>query len=127
MNPLPLVLATLRRHRLAFALFTGLVAAAVALGVAISATERALRRGSARAADKFDLVVAAPGSRADVVFTAIYLKPGTVPLLDGAMVARALDEKRARIAAPIANGELAPTTASRTDANSRPCASPPDR
>ena len=105
MNPLPLVLATLRRHRFAFALFTALVAVAVALGVAISASERALRTGSARAADKFPLVVAAPGSRTDVVFTAIYLKPGTVPLLEGAMVARTLAETRARIAAPIAFGD----------------------
>ena len=105
MNPLPLVLATLRRHRLTFALFTVLVAVAVALGVAISSTERALRSGSARAADKFDLVVAAPGSRNDVVFTAIYLKPGTVPLLEGAMVARALAEPRAKFAAPLAFGD----------------------
>ena len=105
MNPLPLVLATLRRHRFTFALFTALVAIAVALGIAISATERALRQGSARAADKFDLVVAAPGSRTDVVFTAIYLKPGTVPLLDAAMVAKTLAEPRARIAAPIAFGD----------------------
>ena len=105
MNPLPLVLATLRRHRFTFALFTALVAIAVAMGIAISSTERALRQGSARAADKFDLVVAAPGSRTDVVFTAIYLKPGTVPLLDAAMVARTLAEPRARIAAPIAFGD----------------------
>ena len=105
MNPLPLVLATLRRHRFTFALFTTLVAIAVALGVAISSAERALRQGSARAADKFDLVVAAPGSRNDVVFTAIYLKPGTVPLLDAAMVAKALAEPRARIAAPVAFGD----------------------
>ena len=105
MNPLPLVLATLRRHRFTFALFTTLVAIAVALGIAISSTERALRQGSARAADKFDLVVAAPGSRTDVVFTAIYLKPGTVPLLDAAMVAKTLAEPRARIAAPIAFGD----------------------
>lgn len=105
MNPLPLVLATLKRYRFTFALFTALVAVAVALGVAISATERALRQGSARAADKFDLVVAAPGSRTDVVFAAIYLKPGVVPLMDGAMVAKALTEKRARIAAPIGFGD----------------------
>ena len=105
MNPLPLVLASLRRHRFTFALFTALVAIAMALGVAISSAERALRQGSARAADKFDLIVAAPGSRNDVVFTAIYLKPGTVPLLDGAMVAKALAEPRARIAAPLAFGD----------------------
>ena len=105
MNPLPLVLATLRQHRFTFALFTLLVAVAVALGVAISSTERALRQGSARAADKFDLVVAAPGSRNDVVFTAIYLKPGTVPLLNGTMVAKTLAEPRAKIAAPVAFGD----------------------
>lgn len=105
MNPLPLVVATLRQHRFTFALFTLLVAMAVALGVAISSTERALRQGSARAADKFDLVVAAPGSRNDVVFTAIYLKPGTVPLLNGNMVAKTLAEPRARIAAPVAFGD----------------------
>ena len=45
MNPLPLVAATLRRHIGAFALFTALIACAVALGVAVSASERALRRG----------------------------------------------------------------------------------
>ena len=105
MNPLPLVIATLRRHRGAFAFFVLLIAGAVALGVAISASERALRQGSARAADKFDLIVAAPGSRTDVVLTAIYLKPGTVPLMDGAAVARVLAEPRAKIAAPIAFGD----------------------
>ena len=105
MNPLPLVLATLRRHRAAFALFTLLIACAVALGAAVSASERALRQGSARAADRFDLVAAAPGSRLDVALTAIYLKPGTVPLLNAAAAARILAEPRAEIAAPIAFGD----------------------
>ena len=105
MNPLPLVVATLRRHRAAFALFVALIAVAVALGIAVSASERALRQGSARAADKFDLAVAAPGSRTDALFAAIYLRPGTLPLMDGATVARVLGEPRAQFAAPIAFGD----------------------
>ncbi len=105
MNPLPLVLATLRRYKTAFALFIALVALAVGLGVAISAAERALRQGSARAADKFDLVVGAPGSRTDLVLAAIYLKPGLVPLLDGPSAARAMSDSHAKIAAPIGFGD----------------------
>ncbi len=105
MNPMPLVLATLRRHKAAFGLFVLLIGVAIALGIAISASERALRRGSARAADKFDLVVAAPGSRTDAVFAAIYLRPGTIPLLDAATTAKILSEPRARFAAPLAYGD----------------------
>ena len=105
MNPLALVLATMRRYRTAFLLFTLLVACAVAMGVAISAGERALRSGSARAADKFDLVVGAPGSRTDLVLAAIYLKPGTVPLLDGPTAATVLNDSRIKIAAPIGFGD----------------------
>ena len=62
MNPWLVVKAGLVRHRTPYALFVLLIAVAVALGVAVSAQEAALRIGSARAADKFDLVVAAPGS-----------------------------------------------------------------
>ena len=105
MNPFPLVIATLKRYRMAFALFVALVALAVGLGVAISSAERALRQGSARAADKFDLVVGAPGSRTDLVLAAIYLKPGLVPLLDGADAAKVMSDPHTKIAAPIGFGD----------------------
>ena len=105
MNPFPLVIATLKRYKMAFTLFVALVALAVGLGVAISSAERALRQGSARAADKFDLVVGAPGSRTDLVLAAIYLKAGLVPLLDGADAAKAMNDPHARIAAPIGFGD----------------------
>ncbi len=64
MNPWPLVAADLRRHPAGAAALVLLVAVAVALGVAVSAQERALRRGSAAAAEKFPLVVGAPGGEA---------------------------------------------------------------
>jgi putative ABC transport system permease protein len=50
-------------------------------------------------------MVAAPGSETDVVLAAIYLRPGTVPLLDPAMVGRVLAEPRAKISAPLGFGD----------------------
>ena len=105
MNPLLVVRDTIARHRGTYLLFTLLVAVATAIGVAITTQEAALRIGSARAADKFDLVVAAPGSETDVVLAAIYLRPGTVPLLDPSMVGKVLAEPRATISAPLGFGD----------------------
>src|SRR4029077_10171478 len=104
-NPLLVVRATIARHLGTYVLFILLVAVATAIGVAITAQETALRTGSARAADKFDLVIAAPGSQTDVVMAAIYLRPGTVPLLDSAVVAKALAEPHAKISAPLGFGD----------------------
>ena len=105
MNPWLVARAGLLRHRGSYAVFCLLIALATAIGVAVSAQESALRRGSARAADKFDLVVAAPGSQTDAVLAAIYLRPGTIPLLSGAETARVLAEPRAKFAAPLGFGD----------------------
>jgi putative ABC transport system permease protein len=105
MNPLLVVRATIGRHLGSYLLFIVLVAVATAIGIGITAQEAALRTGSARAADKFDLVVAAPGSQTDVVLAAIYLRPGTVPLLEPAIVAKALAEPHAKISAPLGFGD----------------------
>ena len=61
-NPLPVVMADYRRNRLLLAITFALIALAVAIGVGVIAQERALRQGSARAADDFDLLIGAPGS-----------------------------------------------------------------
>jgi putative ABC transport system permease protein len=105
MNPWLVVSAGLSRHVASYGLFVLLIAVAVALGVAVSAQEAALRMGSARAADKFDLVVAAPGSPTDATLAAIYLRPGTIPLIDASATARALAEPRVRFAAPLGYGD----------------------
>jgi putative ABC transport system permease protein len=105
MNPFPVVRATIARHRGTYLLFILLVAVATAIGVGITTQEAALRIGSARAADKFDLIVAAPGSETDVLLAGIYLRPGTVPLLDPTMVGKVLAEPRARISAPLGFGD----------------------
>ncbi|WP_375451467.1 FtsX-like permease family protein [uncultured Devosia sp.] len=105
MNPLPLVWAMHRRNRFTSALFLVIVALAVALGITISAQERALRQGSARAADRFDLVVAAPGSANDILFSVVYLRPTAVELLDPAVFADLLARPEADFVAPIGFGD----------------------
>lgn len=105
MNPFPLVRASLARNPLTVLLFIGLIAAAVALGTAISVQERALRQGSARAADAFDLIVAAPGSQTDLLLEAVFLRPGSAGLIPGPAVAAILADPDADFAAPIAFGD----------------------
>jgi putative ABC transport system permease protein len=105
MNPLPLVWATLRRNRFTSFLFIAVVALAVGLGIAISAQERALREGSARAADRFDLIVAAPGSLNDLLFSVVYLQPTAVELLAPEVLAKLVAQPEAEFVAPIGFGD----------------------
>lgn len=107
MNPFPIVAAMTRRNALTSALFVVLIAVAVALGVAIIAQERALREGSARASDPFDLIVAAPGSRTELLFNVVYLRPSAVELIQPDTLARILSDPDAAFAAPVAFGDSA--------------------
>ncbi|MGO1081322.1 FtsX-like permease family protein [Inquilinus sp. CA228] len=105
MTPWPVLRAARRRYRFTAVVFVLLVAAGVALSVAILSQERALRTGSARAADRFDLVVAAPGSQTDALLTAVYLQPGAVRLLAPEVTAALLNDDRPAFASPLAFGD----------------------
>jgi putative ABC transport system permease protein len=105
MNPWPVIAACLRRYRWTAAAFTLLVAAGVSLAVALISQERALRAGSARAADRFDLIVAAPGSQTDALLTSVFLRPGAPRLLSPEVTARLLNDSRATFVAPLAFGD----------------------
>ena len=63
MNPWPMVGADLIGMRWTAMVVVMLIGLAVAIGVAVGAQERALREGTARAADDFDLVIGAPAVR----------------------------------------------------------------
>jgi len=105
MNPWPVARAALLRGWRSAVLMALLVALATALGTGVGALERGVRRAAAGAADAFDLVIGAPGSAAQLVLTSVYLQPDTVPLLDGAVVARVMAEPEAAWASPIAFGD----------------------
>lgn len=107
MNPFPIVHALARRNWLTSALFLALIAIAVALGVAIIAQERSLREGSARASDPFDVIVAAPGSRTELLFSVVYLRPSAVELIQPVRLAQILSDPDAGFAAPVAFGDSA--------------------
>ncbi|MBS1227714.1 MAG: hypothetical protein H6R17_991, partial [Proteobacteria bacterium] len=104
-NPLPVVVADYRRNRLLVIITLALIAIAMAIGVAVIAQERALRQGSARAADDFDLLIGAPGSPTQLVLTSVYLRLQAIPLVDGQVLAKAMRTPGVRYAAPIAFGD----------------------
>ena len=102
MNPLPLVFAELKRNPLGCAAIVALIAVAVALGVAVTAQERALRQASARAADRFDLIVGAPGSPTQLVLTTVYLQPAALELLPPDILTHLAQQPGVTAVAPIA-------------------------
>lgn len=102
---MPLVAALLWRFRWSNLLFCGLIAVSVGLGVALVAQERALRQGTAKAADKFDVILAAPGDQIRMLLAAVYLQPTDAPLLRGDLLARLQDDPQIDLVAPIAFGD----------------------
>lgn len=105
MNPWPVIRAALLRYHFSALAFVLLVAAGVALAVAILSQERALRVGGARAADRFALIVAPPGSRTDALFTGVFLRPGSSQLLSSTLTGKLLNEPRAQFVSPLAFGD----------------------
>lgn len=103
--PFGLVRAMLRRFAWVNLLFVLLIAVSVGLGVGLVAQERGLRQGSARAAEGFDLIVAAPGSELTVMLAAVYLQPSDMALLTGAQYDEIATAEGVAFAAPIAFGD----------------------
>ncbi len=99
------VFADLRRLWAASLVIMLLVALATALGVAVTLQERALRLGSARAADKFDLIVGAPGSETQLVLSSVFLQPAALPLMSGDVLTKLVSDPRVAWAAPIGFGD----------------------
>jgi putative ABC transport system permease protein len=101
----PLLAGLLRRQAWISAVFVLLIAVSVGIGVGLIAQDRGLREGTARAAEKFDLVVAAPGSEITAMLAAVYLQPSALPLIDGETYAAIAAHPRAELVAPIAFGD----------------------
>ncbi|KQR71654.1 FtsX-like permease family protein [Rhizobium sp. Leaf341] len=99
------ILADIRRHKAGTLAILLLVAVAVALAVSVILQERALRLGSARAANAFDLVIGAAGSETQLVLSSIFLQAAPLPLMDGAVFQRLATDPRVAFAAPIGFGD----------------------
>ncbi|SCX05547.1 acidobacterial duplicated orphan permease [Agrobacterium sp. DSM 25558] len=82
-----------------------LVSLATALGVTVTLQERALRLGTARAADKFDLVIGAAGSETQLVLSSVFLQAAPLPLVSGETLASLAKDPRAAWAGPVGFGD----------------------
>lgn len=100
------ILADLNRFRLGAVVVVLIVALAVALGVAVTLQERALRLGSARAAEKFDLIIGAAGSETQLVLSSVFLQASPLPLMDGNVLKDLDKDPRVAWAAPIGFGDF---------------------
>jgi putative ABC transport system permease protein len=105
-NPFPVVSADFRKSLPGILAVIVLIAFAVALGVAVSTQERALRKGSARAADPFDLIVGAPGSPTQLVLTTVYLQPHALPLIPADVLNNLQGEAGVEWVSPVAFGDF---------------------
>ncbi len=103
--PWPLVRALLWRFRCANAMFVLLIAISVGIGVELSAQERGVRRATAEATDRFDLIIAAASSEVTVLLATVFLQPTNMPLLEGDIFNAVATHERVALAAPLAFGD----------------------
>ncbi|MBA0168724.1 FtsX-like permease family protein [Pectobacterium sp. CFBP8739] len=83
-----------------------LIAVATALSISVSLQERALRMGSAKAADRFDLVIGAPGSETQLVLSSVFLQPSALTLIPAQVLADLEKNPLVAWAAPVAFGDF---------------------
>lgn len=105
MNPLMLIKGELRRSFGGILALALVLALSLSLGVGVSMTERAVRQGTARAGDAFDLLVGAQGSSVQLMLGAVYLRPQSLPLVPGSAVSEILTQEGVVCAAPLAFGD----------------------
>ncbi|MEM0977924.1 MAG: ABC transporter permease [Pseudomonadota bacterium] len=104
-RPFKLSRALMRAHLTTSFGFAALIGIALSVGIGLIAQERSLREGSAKAAEKFDLVIGSPGSEVTLMLSAVYLQPNPLALLDGAVFNEVAGHPRTALAAPLAFGD----------------------
>ena len=100
-----LILADFKRTWAASLLLVVLIALATGFSVFVHLEERALRLGSARAAEAFDLLIGATGSETQLVLSTVYLQSAPLPLLDGKHFGEVAKHPLTEWAAPVALGD----------------------
>lgn len=101
------ILADLRHFWSGAVAIIVLLALSVALSSVVTLQERAVRLGTARASDKFDLVIGAAGSDTQLTLSSVFLQPSPLPLMSGVMLGKLANDKRVAFAAPIGFGDSA--------------------
>ncbi|GHT95156.1 membrane protein [Betaproteobacteria bacterium] len=106
MIPFSILRADFRRLWAGAFILSILIMAATALNITVSLEERAMRLGSARAAEPFDLIVGAPGSETQLVLSSVFLQPALLPLLPAHYSQRLEQHPLVAWSAPLAFGDF---------------------
>ncbi|KGQ70797.1 permease [Chelonobacter oris] len=102
---LKLLLLDFKKSKFGSLMIILLIALSTALSITVGLQERALREGSAQAADRFDLVVGAPGSEVQLVLSTVFLQPSPLNLLDTTVLKEIELNPLVDWAAPLAFGD----------------------
>ncbi|MFV0548938.1 MAG: ABC transporter permease [Limnobaculum xujianqingii] len=105
MIPFKIIYADFKRLWGGTLILTLLIATAVAFSMVVNLQERALREGSARAADRFDLIVGAAGSETQLVLSSVFLQPSLLPLLPHHYLDELKQHSLVESASPLAFGD----------------------
>lgn len=100
-----IVCADLKRWWLGALMIILLIMTASSLSTSINLSERALREGSARAADRFDLIIGSAGSDTQLVLSSVFLQKNLLPLLSGKYLADLQNNPLVDWVAPLAFGD----------------------
>ncbi len=95
----------LRNHSQASLAMVILIAIATAINILFSIQEQAVRSGTARASNHFDLIVAAPGSQIDALLATVFLQASALPLMSPDILYSLKAHPAVEKAAPVALGD----------------------
>lgn len=101
-----LLLLNARKNPVGLIMILLLIAFSVALSLSVHLQERAFRLGSAKAADRFDLVIGGLGSDAQLVLSTVFLQPAALPLISAGHLSTLEQDERVDWAAPLAFGDF---------------------
>lgn len=105
MIPFKLIRIDFKRFWLGSVILISLIALMVAFGFFITLQERAIRVGSAKAADQFDLLIGGAGSEIQLVLSTVYLQPARLPLLENRYLTELRQNPLVAWAEPVALGD----------------------
>ncbi len=95
----------LRNHSQASLAMVTLIAIATAINILFSIQEQAVRSGTARASNHFDLIVAAPGSQVDALLATVFLQASALPLMSSDILHSLTAHPAVEKATPVALGD----------------------
>ncbi|MDG2958449.1 ABC transporter permease [Exercitatus varius] len=103
---LKLLFLNFRNNKLGTFMTILLIALSVALSITVSLQERAFREGSAKAAERFDVVIGGLGSDVQLILSSVFLQPAVLPLIATENLTALLNDSRVEWAAPLVFGDF---------------------